>query len=95
MTEFTSPERASDTQATKRVIRQKVAAFSGEAVIQGFRGTDPNLLDEFEKDQIWRQWAETVWPTDGSSLLNEEEMAVLARMRRANPSDEDKIWAIV
>ncbi len=95
MTEFTSSEGASDTRAVERAIRQKVAAFSGEAAIQGFKSTEPNLLDEFEKDQIWQQWAETVWPTNHSGLLSEEEIAVLTRMRQANPSDEDRIWATV
>jgi len=82
-------------QDTEEAIRQRVAVFSGEAVIQGFRGTKPNLLDEFEKDQIWRQWAETVWLSNDPRLLNEEEMAILGRMRQANPSDEDRIWTTI
>ncbi|OGL24651.1 hypothetical protein A2884_01240 [Candidatus Saccharibacteria bacterium RIFCSPHIGHO2_01_FULL_48_12] len=87
MTEFSPSEKT-----VERAIWEKVAAFSGEVSIEGFGVTKPNLLDEFEKNQIWLQWAETVWPTDGHTLLTEEEEAVLARMRKANPSDEDRIW---
>jgi hypothetical protein len=96
MNELQPIDTPPNTSASESLIWERLDVWrdAGTVAIKGMAGTNADWLHEFAKHQELLRYANRIWPDSPESpgTMNEEELAVLAEMRLANPSEEDAIW---
>lgn len=96
MAELYAGDIPPDTSATESLIWARVASWrqSSGVSVAGLPDTGADWLHEFAKHQEWLSYTKVIWPKspEATGTMDEEELAVLAEMRSANPSEEDAIW---